>query len=664
MKKTLSMILSALMLTGMVTTASAFEKGVDYVVIEEVDPDNYVGYGGSYPGSGEWDWPECTSGQLLKGTIISSVDENGNHCWKNTPTGNASAAFDGDTSTLFDPFEASDRSWAGMILDQAYELTEARIMVRGKYLERMKNAAIQGSQDGEKWVTIVYFGQNAEAEDYHIITPEPITDEDYLDAGYTDYSTYWVGYGSYKMYRYVNLGRNHGEAIEIELYGNPAPATEVTDELVAATSFQAVNFYNGSYEETSYQSTSIDGSLVGTVIGAGGFYKENADYGYEKAWDNDPTTFYDPAEMSSNCWTGIKLDRPVALKEIRIMPRAEWLDRTIGAHVQGSNDGKTWVTLASYNTEDCATEQTWIRRAVNIDMEFTMFRYVNNGARHGDIVDIALFEDDGVPVDIPVETQAPETAAPETQAPETAAPETQAPETAAPETQAPETAAPETVAPETAAPETQAPETTLPDNSTAYIYVGEIAYTGVQAPAVADNSIVGQIIGGASTSEGNEFEKAFDGELTTWWNGSGAIYDMWVGIKTASPVVVKSFSVATQDNDGDGVSDRRHAMWGSRLQGSNDGVTWEDIYVYEYVDYEDYAYDEENTYFTKELNNTKAYTYFRYLNNDDGANAIAELQLFGDATQPEAPQTFDAGVIAAVAAVVSAAGYAISKKRK
>jgi hypothetical protein len=31
---------------------------------------------------------------------------------------------------------------------------------------------------------------------------------------------------------------------------------------------------------------------------------------------------------------------------------------------------------------------------------------------------------------------------------------------------------------------------------------------------------------------------------------------------------------------------------------------------------------------------------------------------------PVAPQTFDAGVIAAVAAVVSAAGYAVARKRK
>jgi len=30
---------------------------------------------------------------------------------------------------------------------------------------------------------------------------------------------------------------------------------------------------------------------------------------------------------------------------------------------------------------------------------------------------------------------------------------------------------------------------------------------------------------------------------------------------------------------------------------------------------------------------------------------------------PAAPQTFDAGIVAAVAAIVSAAGYALSKKR-
>ena len=203
--------------------------------------------------------------------------------------------------------------------------------------------------------------------------------------------------------------------------------------------------------------------------------------------------------------------------------------------------------------------------------------------------------------------------------------------------------------------------------SDAYNYYGEITYTGAQAPAIADNSIVGEIIGGAATTEGHGYELAFDGALNTWWEGTGAIFEMWFGIKTAEPAVATSFTLATQDNEGDGVADRRHAMWGGRLQGSNDGITWNDLYVYEYVDFEDYANDEESSYITMAFENETAYTFFRYVNNDDGCHAVSELQIFGEVAaqdEPQAPQTFDAGVIAAVAAVVSAAGYAIARKRK
>ncbi len=652
MKKTLSMILSALMLAGMATSASAFEKGVDYLVMEEVDPDNYVGYGDGYPGSGDWDWPACTSGELLKGTIISSFDpETGYYCWYKdangnfTTVGNASAAFDGDTATLYDPFAPGQKAWAGVILDQAYELTEARVMVRGKYLERMKNAAIQGSNDGEKWVTIVFFAQNAEAEDYHIFTPQPITDEAYIDAGYTDYSSYWVGSGSYQMYRYINLGSNHGEAIEIELYGNPAPATEVTDELVAATTFTAVNFFNGSYEDTGIASVSVDGSITGTVIGAGGFYKDNAEVGYAKAWDGDAATFFDPAEGTSNCWTGIKVAEPVALKEVRVMPRAEWLDRTQGAHVQGSNDGKIWTTLAEFTAEDCATEQTWIRKAVALDKEFTLFRYVNSGAKHGDVVDVALFAADGTPADIPVETKPAETTAPETQAPV-------------------ETAAPETTAPETTAPETKAPEVDPTE--------GKVNLVGI-----------GKII----TSSANDVSAAFDGNLATGMSMGGAGNGVWMGIELEEPAILAVVRLATYDGDGDGKTDAPHRIFKTVVEGSNDGETWEQImYMGDpYSEYEEYSWNHEDgvsSYMTEvafdgesdmddDATTPVAYKYYRIWNDDDN-DYWGEVEFWGiPAEQPgtttpdtDSPQTFDAGVIAAVAAVVSAAGYAIAKKRK
>jgi len=857
MKKTLSMILSAVLLAGLATAASAWEKGVDYVVIEEVDPDNYVGYADDYPGSTEWDWPACRTGQLLQGTIISSFDPeqpNNGWCWKNSPASNASAAFDGDMTTMYDPFTAGEKAWMGVILDQAYQLTEIRVATRGKYLERLNGATIQGSNDGVQWVNIMFYGQNAIAEDYHIFTPVSLEDDDryaeYVDAGAEDFSQYWVTKDcSFKMYRLINMNSQHGEALELELYGIPAPATKVTWELMQEANVSIESFYNFpvDYEFYNKYSADIDGSVVGHIIG--GYdpdhtvpYSPNPDSlrfwqdyqhqdgWYGSAWDNDTSTKYDPAGQSHNFWTGIMVDAPTALKSVKVMPRDDRPERLNGGRIQGSNDGIRWYTLASFNGDDVPDVGTftWVEKTVDTDKEFTMFRYVNKGTNHGDVVDIALYplvkapakvsdannfygtitytgvqapkvadnsivgeivggaeavagnefdkafdgslstfwngngaifdmwvgirtsepavaksftiatqddnadgisdrrhamwgsrlqgsndgmvwediyvyeyadfedyandeessyltiefendkaytffrylnNDDGANAlaelqifaeGAAAETAAPETAAPETAAPETAAPETAAPETAAPETAAPETAAPETAAPETAAPETDAPE--VPKVSDVYNYYGTITYTGAQAPAVAENSIVGEIIGNAAQAEGYEFAKAFDGNMATWWNGSGAIFDMWVGIKAAQPMVAKSFTIATQDNEGDGVADRRHAMWGSRLQGSNDGITWEDLYIYEYVDFEDYANDEESSYLTIEFENDKAYTYFRYLNNDDGANAISELQIFGDVA--EAPQTFDAGVIAAVAAVISAAGYAIARKRK
>ena len=457
MKKTLSMILSALLLAGMATAASAWEKDVDYVVIEEVDPDNYVAFGDSYPGSLDWDWPECTSGTLLKGTVVAGYNGE-SHCWANG-TANASGAFDGDTSTFFDPYEATTNSWAGLILDQAYELTEVRVMPRESFLDRMKGASIQGSNDGVNWVTIVYIEQQADGADYHIFTPATVTDQAYIDAGYTDYSQYWVGSGSYTMYRYVNLEGVHGDTADIELYGVPKEATEVTADMVTVILYSDLENFYEEVETTEATSVSVDGSLVGTVIGGGGSYSDTA--GYACAWDNDPTTFYDPAAAGPKCWTGIQVAEPTVVTEVRVMPRENNYPRTEGANIQGSNDGKTWTTLVAYTADDCLTPsteeapvpQSYITKTVEGAAAYTMFRYVSDGTQHGDVADVLLFGTAGEAA--PAETEAPETEAPaETEAPvETEAPETE-PEVVAPaETEAPETE-PEVVAPAETAPVT------------------------------------------------------------------------------------------------------------------------------------------------------------------------------------------------------------------
>ncbi len=154
------------------------------------------------------------------------------HCWSNSPD-NAAKAFDGDTSTFFDPFNATEESYVGMMLDEKYELTEVRLMPRENWLGRMSGGAVQGSNDGIHWDNIVYITGVNEAPvgyDYHCFTPE--TNEEYT-AVYADYgvdepdlSVYWCGSGAYSIYRYVNLEYVHGDIAEIELYGIPTEICE------------------------------------------------------------------------------------------------------------------------------------------------------------------------------------------------------------------------------------------------------------------------------------------------------------------------------------------------------------------------------------------------------------------------------------------------------
>ena len=398
MKKTLSLILSALLVAGMSVATMAWEKGVDYCVIEEVDPDNMGdAYGDMYPGSLDWDWAECTSGQLLKGTIIAGFDGT-SHCWSNG-TDNAAKAFDGDTSTFFDPYAANTNSWCGMILDQPYELTEIRIMPRESWLARMKGAAVQGSNDGENWVDIVYITGISEAPagyDYHAFTPETNAEYTayYADYGIEqpDFSTYWVGSGSYIYYRYVNLEAVHGDLADIELYGNPAPATEVTADMVTVIlTSDLENFYE-EVEVTESAAVVTDGSIEGTVIGGGGAYSDTATYA--AAFDGDATTFYDPKVAGPKCWTGIQTAEPYALTEVKIMPRSGSFARTEGATIQGSNDGAAWTTLAEYTVDDVLAEdaeQAFITKTITDTNGYTMFRYVSNGAQHGDVAEVCFY---------------------------------------------------------------------------------------------------------------------------------------------------------------------------------------------------------------------------------------------------------------------------------
>ncbi len=132
----------------------------------------------------------------------------------------------------------------------------------------------------------------------------------------------------------------------------------------------------------------IEGTLFGTPSYSGGSHDA-----YDKAWDGDPYTFFDPQTgATDSCYTGVETDEPWVVTEVRILPREGWLDRFEGAVIQGSNDGEEWYTV----WESKLQAKDWkygCYTGVRIDCPpegYTMFRYVNLYT-HGDVAEIELY---------------------------------------------------------------------------------------------------------------------------------------------------------------------------------------------------------------------------------------------------------------------------------
>ena len=409
MKKILALVLSVVLAAGVALPVMAVSENMKtetpWKTVKALAPDDLADmFGKNYPQS-EKTWGKAESGKLLTGTVVTGVSaENGTtHCWVDGAD-NASKAFDGDIKTFFDPYEASTNSWCGLLLDQAYELTEVRICNREEQPDRIIGGAIQGSNDnGVTWTTVVYvdpkiYGDTALLEnDYHVITPNFV--QKYVnmnkakikEGSQIDFSAFWVGSGSFSMYRYVNLNGTHGDCAEIELYGNPHQAYAGETKFKTSQSNSLEKFYD-SIHVFSTHAVSVNGSITGKVISGGGLWAEGIN-GSADAWDGRGETFYDPQSPTPDCWTGLLADQPTIVTEVKVMPRIGFFDRTNGAFIQGSNDGKTWTTLAKFTEEDClkTDAQSYIVKKVTNTNAFWMFRYVNDGTSHGDVADLAIY---------------------------------------------------------------------------------------------------------------------------------------------------------------------------------------------------------------------------------------------------------------------------------
>ncbi len=196
-----------------------------------------------------------------------------------------------------------------------------------------------------------------------------------------------------------------------------------------------------------------------------------------------------------------------------------------------------------------------------------------------------------------------------------------------------------------------------------------VTYT-YPASGTDGNLITGEIIGnetGWGDNAAAGAAAAFDGNPATFFDPLG-VGDGYCGIKAAEAYTLDKVAILSRDSYGD-------RFLGAMIQGSNDGENWTTLWTSDAAA----ASTTEYTIVTDFENNT-GYSMYRYYNETSHGD-VAEVEFYGtiaaaatpaeeetvtvetEAPVTEAAQTFDFGVIAAIAAVVSLAGYSVAKKK-
>ena len=120
--------------------------------------------------------------------------------------------------------------------------------------------------------------------------------------------------------------------------------------------------------------------------------------------------------------------------------------------------------------------------------------------------------------------------------------------------------------------------------------------------------------------DGADYTKVADGDLSTYYDG---VQNGWVQYDYGTPFKVSEINLAARS--GNGMPER---TVGGTVQGSNDGITWTDLYKITSA----IPAGEYTTISGDKLTNNKAYRYYRYTNTENMAN-IAEFLIDGEVSE-------------------------------
>ncbi|MBR4206614.1 MAG: discoidin domain-containing protein [Clostridia bacterium] len=203
------------------------------------------------------------------------------------------------------------------------------------------------------------------------------------------------------------------------------------------------------------------------------------------------------------------------------------------------------------------------------------------------------------------------------------------------------------------------------------------------ASGESGNFLSGTVIGNATGwdgTEGSGTAAAFDGNPTSYFDPPSKGGDNWCGMDFGKAVVLEKVVILSREN-------WNARFNGATIDGSNDGENWTTLFQ---------ASGEGTNpdyYVITEFENNTGYSMYRYHNEVEHGD-VAEIEFYGTdapaaeapaeaepetqaepeppASSPvdeeleakaEAPNTFDFSVAAAVAAVISLGGFALTKKK-
>ena len=194
----------------------------------------------------------------------------------------------------------------------------------------MVGGQFQGSNDGTNYTTLA------------TITTQPASNQ---------YSTLALGSTLYRYLRYLSPNGTYTVLAEVE-------------------------FYNGTTR------------LTGTGFGTSGSYS-NQGNGFERALDDDPSTFFD-APTNTSSFVGIDIQATPALDTLtaRFYPRADVARAMVGGQFQGSNDGTNYVTLAVINSKPAENQYSTIGLGSTL---YGYLRYVSPNGTYTVLADIEFY---------------------------------------------------------------------------------------------------------------------------------------------------------------------------------------------------------------------------------------------------------------------------------